>query len=56
MVQLLGETSESYLDDLGEPKMGIRHKVLFKMADGWPVKGFDKVYEDDYAFVYKVQG
>jgi hypothetical protein len=52
---LLGENLGDYLDDLGEPKSGVMHKVLFKMADGWPVKGFELKYEDDHAYVYELK-
>jgi asparagine N-glycosylation enzyme membrane subunit Stt3 len=55
MTMLLDENVEDYLDDLGEPKATVRDKVLFKMADGWTVKGFKHVYEDDYANIYEVQ-
>jgi len=55
MVILLDETLDGYLDDLGEPKASIRHKVLFKMADGWTIKGFKLRYQDDYAYVYELK-
>ncbi|MBU2560941.1 MAG: hypothetical protein KKD17_01495 [Nanoarchaeota archaeon] len=54
MTMLLGEDISNYLDDLNEPKATVRQKVLFKMADGWPVKGFAMRYEDDYAYVYEL--
>jgi len=56
MVQLMDEDIKNYLDDLNEPKASIRHKVLFKMADGWNVDGFHLRYEDDYAYVYERVG
>ena len=55
MAMLMDEDPESYLDDLGEPKSTVREKVLFKMGDGWTVKGFDHAYEDDYVNIYRVQ-
>jgi hypothetical protein len=54
MTILLGEDMKNYLDDVGDPKEGVKTKVLFKMADGWPVKGFNKRYEDDFATIYEV--
>ncbi|MBW2967881.1 hypothetical protein KY362_05335 [Candidatus Woesearchaeota archaeon] len=54
MTMLLGEDMSAYLDELDEPKMSVQHKILFKMSDGWPVKGFQLRYEDDYAFVYEL--
>jgi asparagine N-glycosylation enzyme membrane subunit Stt3 len=54
MVTLMGEDMKNYLDELNEPKEGVRQKVLFKMGDGWPVKGFNKVYEDGYAYIYEI--
>jgi hypothetical protein len=54
MAQMMDERVSEYLDDLGEPKSGVDHKVLFRMSDGWPVKGFALRYEDDYAFVYEL--
>ncbi|MBW2964448.1 hypothetical protein KY363_03225 [Candidatus Woesearchaeota archaeon] len=54
MVQLMGEDINNYQDELGDPKPSILHKTLFKMADGWTVDGFTKLYEDDYAFIYKL--
>ena len=56
MTMLLGEDVNNYLDDVGDPKEGVRTKVLFRMADGWPVKGFNKVYEDDYVNIYELSG
>ncbi len=55
MVQLMDEDIGNYLDDLNEPKASIRHKVLFKMADGWNVKGYNLEYEDEYAYVYRLR-
>jgi hypothetical protein len=52
MVTLMGEDINNYLDDLNEPKETVKQKVLFKMADGGAVKGFQMVYEDDYAHIY----
>lgn len=54
MVRLMGEDLTNYLDDLNEPKATVLHKVLFKMADGWPVKGFNKVYEDEAVTIYEL--
>ncbi|MBW2972325.1 hypothetical protein KY359_04785 [Candidatus Woesearchaeota archaeon] len=54
MVQLLDEDLNNYLDDLNEPKQTVLHKVIFKMADGWQIKGFNMAYEDDYAYVYEL--
>jgi hypothetical protein len=54
MVMLLGEDMKNYLDDLNEPKETVKQKVVFKMADGWPVKGFTLRYEDDYAYIYEL--
>ncbi|NQU78502.1 hypothetical protein HQ545_01910 [Candidatus Woesearchaeota archaeon] len=54
MAVALDERAEDYLDDLGDPKGTVKHKVLFKMADGWTVKGFKLVYQDDYAYVYEL--
>jgi hypothetical protein len=54
MVLLLGEDMKNYYDDIGEPKEGIRNKVIFKMADGWPLKAFERSYEDEYATVYRL--
>ena len=56
MVALLGEDINNYLDDLGEPKDEARQKVLFKMTDGWSVKGFNLRYQDQHAFVYELTG
>ena len=55
MAMLMDEDPASYLDDLGEPKASVREKVLFKMGDGWTVKGFEHAYEDDYVNIYKLQ-
>ncbi|MFC1741948.1 hypothetical protein ACFL3V_05410 [Nanoarchaeota archaeon] len=52
MVKLMGEDMGSYLDDIGDIKATVRQKVIFKMADGWTIKGFEMRYEDDYATVY----
>jgi hypothetical protein len=54
MVKLMGEDISNYLDEVGDPKQGVMHKVLFKMGDGWPMQGFEKRYEDEYAFVYEL--
>lgn len=54
MAILLGEDSETYYDDLGEPKSSMKTKTIFKMSEGIGIKGFDTVYEDDYAVVYKL--
>jgi asparagine N-glycosylation enzyme membrane subunit Stt3 len=56
MTILLGEDIKNYVDDVGDPKEGVKTKVLFRMADGWPVKGFNKVYEDDYVNIYELTG
>lgn len=55
MAMILGENLENYIDELGEPKASVRHKILFKMSDGWSIKGFELMFEDDYAFVYKLK-
>lgn len=55
MTKLLGEDISNYLDELDEPKATVQHKMLFKMSDGWQVKGFKLAYEDDYAFVYELE-
>ena len=51
---LLDEDVKEYLDDLGDPKATVQHKVIFRVSEGWPVKGFNLKYEDDYAYVYEL--
>ena len=54
MVILLGEDLKNFYDDSGDIKDSARGKVLFKMADGMALKGFEKEYEDEYATVYRL--
>lgn len=56
MVILMDETLDNYLDDLGDPKQGVMHKLIFQMAEGFHVKGFKQEYEDEYATVYRLTG
>ncbi|MFH1064404.1 MAG: hypothetical protein V1729_04955 [Candidatus Woesearchaeota archaeon] len=55
MATILGENLENYIDELGDPKPSVMNKMIFLMSDGWSIKGFDLVYEDDYAFIYKLK-
>lgn len=54
MTMLLDEDINEYIDDLGDPKATVQHKVIFRVSEGWPVKGFNLRYEDDYAYVYEL--
>ncbi|MBW2996965.1 hypothetical protein KY349_01340 [Candidatus Woesearchaeota archaeon] len=54
MTILLEEDMKEYIDDLGDPKATVRHKVIFRVSEGWPLKGLNLRYEDDYAYVYEL--